>query len=130
MQSTDLTQAGALGDPYGSGVRTVWWVYGVGPVRSRSRIPGGSKAPVTTAVLLETNQKPQAPPPDADYFPLAKGQTLSYRWTNARYLKSPVVEKFVVDAASNGSARFTVASVSGPIKVAGATDTARPSPGS
>ena len=31
-----------------------------------------------------------------------------------------MVEKFVVDAAANGSARFTVASVSGPIKVAGA----------
>src|SRR5882757_3159340 len=24
---TDITQAGAIGDPYGSGVRTVWWVY-------------------------------------------------------------------------------------------------------
>ena len=30
---TDITQAGAIGDPYGSGVRTVWWVYGVGPVK-------------------------------------------------------------------------------------------------
>ncbi len=101
-------------------MRTVWWVYGVGPVKVSFAHTGGSKAPVTTAVLLETNQKPQASPPDANYFPLAKGQTLSYRWTNARHLKSPVVEKFVVDAASNGSARFTVASVSGPIKVAGA----------
>jgi len=119
VQST-ITQAGALGDPYGSGVRTTWWVYGVGPVKVTFAHAGGSKAAVTTAVLLQTNQKPLAPPPDADYFPLAKGQTLSYRWTNTRYLKSPVVEKFVVDAAANGSARFTVASVSGPIKVAGA----------
>jgi hypothetical protein len=119
VQST-ITQAGALGDPYGSGVRTVWWVYGVGPVKVSFAHTGGSKAPVTTAVLLETNQEPQAPPPDANYFPLAKGQTFSYRWTNTRHLKSPVVEKFVVDAASNGTARFTVASVSGPIKVAGA----------
>jgi hypothetical protein len=29
---TDITQAGAIGDPYGSGVRTIWWVAGVGPV--------------------------------------------------------------------------------------------------
>ena len=28
-----ITQAGALGDPFGSGLRTVWWVYGVGPVK-------------------------------------------------------------------------------------------------
>ena len=119
VQST-ITQAGALGDPYGSGVRTTWWVYGVGPVKVSFAHAGGSKAAVTTAVLLQTNQPPQPPPPDANYFPLAKGQTLSYRWTNARYLKSPVVEKFVVDAAANGSARFTVSSVSGPVKVAGA----------
>ena len=76
VQST-ITQAGALGDPYGSGVRTVWWVYGVGPVKITFAHAGGSKAPVTTAVLLETNQKPQAPPPDVNYFPLAKGQTLT-----------------------------------------------------
>ena len=30
---TQITQAGALGDPYGSGLRTTWWVYGVGPVK-------------------------------------------------------------------------------------------------
>ena len=28
---TQIMQAGAIGDPYGSGVRTIWWVYGVGP---------------------------------------------------------------------------------------------------
>lgn len=117
---SNITQAGALGDPYGSGVRTTWWVYGVGPVKVSFQHAGGSDAPVTTTVLLQTNQKPLAPPPDANYFPLAGGQILKYRWTNTRYLKTPVVEKFVVDAAANGSARFTVSSVSGPIKVAGA----------
>ena len=30
---SQITQAGALGDPYGSGERTTWWVYGVGPVK-------------------------------------------------------------------------------------------------
>jgi len=119
IQST-ITQAGALGDPYGSGVRTTWWVYGVGPVKVEFDHAGGSNAPVTTVALAQTNQTPHAPPPDANYFPLTKGQTLTYRWTNARYLKSPVVQRFVVDAASSTSARFRVASVSGPIKVAGA----------
>ena len=31
--SPQITQAGALGDPFGSGMRTVWWVRGVGPVK-------------------------------------------------------------------------------------------------
>ena len=40
---TEVTQAGALGDPYGSGIRTVWWAYGVGPVKiefQHTRRPG------------------------------------------------------------------------------------------
>ena len=37
---SDITQAGALGDPYGSGVRTIWWVYGVGPVKVALRARG------------------------------------------------------------------------------------------
>ena len=68
-----ITQAGALGDPYGSGVRTVWWVYGVGPVKIVFAHTGGANAPVTTSVLHSTNQTPQAPPADANYFPLRKG---------------------------------------------------------
>src|SRR6266540_4178269 len=52
---TDTTQAGALGDPDGSGVRTVWWVYGVGPVKMVFEHAGGSDAPVTTSELQETN---------------------------------------------------------------------------
>ena len=42
---TDITQAGAIGDPYGSGVRTVWWVYGVGPVKIEFQHAGGTDAP-------------------------------------------------------------------------------------
>src|SRR6185312_5610430 len=30
---SQITQAGAIGDPYGSGTRTTWWVYGIGPVK-------------------------------------------------------------------------------------------------
>jgi hypothetical protein len=116
---TTITQAGALGDPYGSGTRTIWWVYGVGPVKIEFQHAGGSHAPVTEVVLQSTNQQPQPPPTDVDYFPFTKGQTLTYRWTNTKHLKKPEVEQFKVDAVANGSARFTVKDVSGPIKLAG-----------
>jgi len=117
---TDVTQAGALGDPYGSGVRTTWWVYGVGPVKVVFRHAGGTGAPVTTAVLQSTNQKPKTPPPDVSYFPLKAGIKGSYRWTNARHLKKPEVQSFKVEQAANGSGRLSVSSVSGPIKTKGA----------
>jgi hypothetical protein len=116
---TEIAQAGALGDPYGSGVRTVWWVYGVGPVKVEFEHAGGAGAPVTTAVLQGTNQTPGSPPTDEVYFPLRKGQTLTYRWTNKKHLPKPEVETFTVDEVVNGSARFTAKSVSGPIKLVG-----------
>src|SRR4029077_309739 len=108
------------GDPYGSGVRTIWWVYGVGPVKIVFTHSGGSGAPVTTSVLQSTNQTAAAPPPDVNYFPLRTGIKGVYRWTNDRHLKKPEVEKFSVDQAANGTAICTVVSVSGPLKVAGA----------
>jgi hypothetical protein len=114
-----VTQAGALGDPYGSGTRTVWWVHGVGPVKMTFRHAGGAGAPLTTSVLESTNQTPTPPPPDANWFPLRKGLALTYSWTNTKHLKKPAVEQFTVDDSATGSARFTVKSVSGPIKVSG-----------
>jgi hypothetical protein len=117
---TEITQAGAIGDPYGSGVRTIWWVYGVGPVKIVFEHAGGVGAPVSTSVLQSTNQLPKPPPPDDDYFPLRKGLAATYRWTNDRYLTRPVVERFAVDDVVNASARFSVKSVSGPMRVAGA----------
>ncbi len=116
---TQITQAGALGDPYGSGLRTTWWVYGVGPVRIQFLHAGGTSASLTTAELQSTNQTPLAPPTDVDYFPLTKGLNLTYRWTNPKHLPTPEVEKFTIDAVANGSGRFTAKSVSGPLKVAG-----------
>jgi hypothetical protein len=116
----NITQAGALGDPYGSGVRTVWWVYGVGPVKVVFDHTGGSNSPVTTSVLVDTNQTPQPPPTDADYFPLVKNKNMTYRWTNTHWLKQPEVEQFSVAAVSNGSAQIVAQSVSGPIKAKGA----------
>jgi hypothetical protein len=116
---TEITQTGALGDPYGSGVRTVWWVWGVGPVKVVFEHAGGSTAPVTTSVLTSTSLQPHDPPSDGDYFPLVKGKVATYRWTNSRYLKQPVVEHITTGAVSNGSGQFSVAAVSGPIKVDG-----------
>ena len=117
---SQITQAGALGDPYGSGVRTTWWVYGVGPVKVVFQHSGGSGAAVTTVVLQSTNQTPQPPPADAAYLPLSVGLKGTYRWTNKRYFNKPEVESWSVDQASNGTAVVKVQSVSGPMKVAGA----------
>lgn len=117
---SQITQAGALGDPYGSGTRTVWWVYGVGPAKIEFDHAGGSSAPVTTAVLDSTNQTPLAPPADENYFPLQQGLSGTYSWTNKRYLKKPEVQTFTVAQAANDSAQVSVKSVSGPIRVNGA----------
>jgi hypothetical protein len=116
---SQITQAGALGDPYGSGIRTVWWVYGVGPVKVEFQ-HAGTNAPLTTSTLVSTNQTAQPPPPDPDYFPLVKGKKLTYRFTNSKYLKKPSVTSFVVDQVANGSARVSAKSVTGPIKLAAA----------
>ncbi|HJS94326.1 MAG TPA: hypothetical protein VJ741_08685 [Solirubrobacteraceae bacterium] len=114
---TNVAQSGALGDPYGSGVRTTWWVYGVGPVRIVFDHSGGNGAPVTTASLLATNLRPMPPPPDADYFPLVQGMTNKYKWTNKKHLSQPEVESVTVSAVANRSSRISVKSVSGPIRV-------------
>ena len=116
---SEVTQAGALGDPYGSGVRTVWWVYGVGPVKVVFEHAGGN-SPITTSVLTSTNQVPKAAPPDTRYFPLEKGAKLKYSWKNSKHLKKASVQEFTVDEVLNGSARFSVKHLSGPIRVAGA----------
>jgi hypothetical protein len=117
---TQITQAGALGDPYGSGVRTTWWVYGVGPVKVEFLHAGGTGAAVTTATLQSTNQTAQTPPPDAAYFPMQAGLKGKYRWTNKRYFKKPEIESFSVDQAASDTAIVKIQSVSGPMKVTGA----------
>jgi hypothetical protein len=116
---TQISQAGALGDPYGSGVRTTWWVYGVGPVKIVFDHSGGAGAPVTTVVLQSTNQTPQTPPSDTNYFPYAASAGGEYSWTNPRHLKKPELEKITFGNSENGTALFNVASVTGPMKVRG-----------
>lgn len=116
---SEITQAGALGDPYGSGVRTVWWVYGVGPVKIVFE-HAGAGSPITTSMLTSTNQVPAAPPPDTRWFPLEKGATATYRWTNSKHMKKPSVQQFTTEEVLNGTARISAKHVSGPIRVAGA----------
>jgi hypothetical protein len=116
---SEVTQAGALGDPYGSGVRTVWWVFGVGPAKIVFEHAGGD-APVSTSVLTSTNLVPKAPPSDVRYFPMTKGAKLRYSWTNTKHMRTASVQEFTVDEVVNESARFSVKHLSGPIRVAGA----------
>lgn len=116
---SEVTQAGAIGDPYGSGIRMVWWVYGVGPVKVTFEHAGGD-SPVATSVLVSTNQTAKPPPPDGRYFPLVKGAKLKYKWTNSKHMKKPSVQEILTDEVANGSARFSVKHLSGPIRVAGA----------
>lgn len=113
---SDVTQAGALGDPYGSGVRTVWWVHGVGPVRVLFRHTRGE---TTQSELVSTNLTPRPAPDPTNYLPVKTGNTAVFRWTNDKHLEQPSVQRFTAAAVDRGSARLDVASRSGPIKVAG-----------
>jgi hypothetical protein len=116
---SEVTQAGALGDPYGTGVRTVWWVWGVGPVKIVFE-HAGADAPLTTAELVSTSLTPKPPPPDQNYFPLVKGRKFRYRWTNSRHMKRASIQDVIIDEVAGGSARLSVKHVRGPIRVAGA----------
>lgn len=113
---SEVTQAGALGDPYGSGVRTVWWVWGVGPVKVDFRHSGGA---VQAAELYSTNLIPRPAPSDANYLPLTVGKSQDYRWRNSRHMKQWSRQRFSVAQVVNNTARLDVKSLSGPIKVAG-----------
>lgn len=114
--ATNIALAGTPGDDYGSGVRTTWWVPGVGPVRVVFDHVDGS---VTSASLLQTNLQPAADPPEQNYFPLQQGLTGRYEWTNSKHLRQPEIEKVTVAVVDNRTARVQVSSVSGPMKVAG-----------
>jgi hypothetical protein len=113
---SQIAVAGSPGDDYGSGSRTIWWVYGVGAVKVEFDHVDGS---VTNAVMTTTNQTPLRPRPDQDYFPLRVGVGGTYQWVNRKHLRTPEVEKVSVAAASNRSARITAKSVSGPLRAAG-----------
>jgi hypothetical protein len=116
---TDLALAGTEDDSYGSGIRTTWWVYGIGPVRVVFNHVDGS---VTTGSLLSTSLMPQPDPADANYFPMTRGLTGTYKWTNNRHIRKPEVERVTVGAVAGSTARFDVKSLSGPIRAAGSYD--------
>jgi len=113
---SDVTQAGALGDPYGSGSRTIWWVYGVGPIKVDFRHTGGE---LSQAQLTATNLRPLAAPPDANWLPLSRGQVMTFRWRNSKHMRRPSKQRFEVTQVLNGTAQVQVKSLSGPIAVSG-----------
>jgi hypothetical protein len=109
-----ITQAGALGDPFGSGLRTVWWVYGVGPVKVIFQHTSGESS---LAQLQTTNLAPLPLPSDANLMPLALGDVSSFRWRNDRHMKRWSRQRFEVRAVANGTSRINVRDTSGPIDV-------------
>jgi hypothetical protein len=114
-----ITQAGALGDPFGSATRTTWWVRGVGPVKIVLNHIGGA---VDHAALQSTNLTPRRAPPDTDYFPLRRGERMDFRWRNSRHLRHWSHQRFRVTQVVNNTARVEVKSRKrhpGPIRVAG-----------
>jgi len=113
---SDITQAGALGDPYGSGVRTVWWVRGVGPVKILFRHTSGE---VGLSELQSTNLTQRVPPPDDNLMPLNRGDSMTFRWRNSRHMRKWSNQRFDVSEVVNNTARVDVKQLSGPINVAG-----------
>lgn len=114
---SNVSQAGALGDPFGTGLRTVWWVRGVGPVRIELRHASGE---TTVSELEATNLVARPLPSDENLFPLSRGQSAVLRWRNSRYMRRWSVQRFSVSSVVNNSARVDVKQVSGPIRVVGA----------
>lgn len=113
---SDITQAGAIGDPYGSGIRTVWWVRGVGPVRIVFRHTGGE---IGRSELMSTNLAPKPAPPDENYLPLQAGDKMLYRWRNSKHMRRYSRQRFTVREVVNNTARVDVESLRGPISLAG-----------
>ena len=112
---SEITQAGAIGDPYGSGVRTVWWVRGVGPVRIVFRHTSGQ---LSEATLQATSLAPLAPPPDENLLPLNRGDVAKFRWRNSKHMRDWSTQRFEVAEVVNNTARVDVKHLSGPINLA------------
>jgi hypothetical protein len=113
---SEVTQGGALGDPFGTGVRTVWWVRGVGPVRIVFRHAGGE---ISEARLQSTTLKPLALPSDQNLLPINRGDKATFRWRNNRHMPKWSRQRFEVTEVVNNTARVDVKSLSGPIQVQG-----------
>ena len=97
---SEVTQAGAIGDPFGSGVRTVYWVRGVGPVLTVFRHAGGE---ISRSELQSTNRAALPLPADDNLLPLNKGDRATYRWRNSRHMKQWSRQQFDVAQVVNNS---------------------------
>lgn len=109
---------GSPGDDYGSGIRYIWWVRGVGPVKVVFDHADSSNS-ISTAVLTQTNLKPEAPLPDANYFPLRQGLSEKYEWTNTKHMRQAEIERVTVESVSNNTAQVEAKSISGPMRAVG-----------
>jgi hypothetical protein len=109
-----IAQAGALGDPFGSGLRTIWWVYGVGPVKVVFQHASGDSS---VATLQQTNLAPLALPDDRNLMPLSVGQTAKFRWRNSKHMKRWSQQTSRIAALANNTARIDVRDTHGPIDV-------------
>ena len=113
---SEITQAGALGDPFGSGLRTVWWAYGVGPVRIVFKHSGGE---TSTSELQSTTLAPLALPHDDNALPFTNASRATFRWRNTRHMRAWSRQRFAVADVLNNTARVDVTSLSGPLDVSG-----------
>jgi hypothetical protein len=116
LVESQITQAGALGDPYGSGVRRVWWVRGIGPVKVDFFHSSGE---TESSELISTNLTRRVPPPDANYLPVNRGDRAVFRWRNSRWMKKWSKQQFDVTDVVNNTSRVDVKRLAGPIAVAG-----------
>jgi hypothetical protein len=113
---SQVTQGGAIGDPFGSGIRTVWWVRGVGPVRIEFRHAGGE---LSRADLQSTSLSPKPLPSDVNLLPLNRGDRAVFRWRNSRHMKKWSRQQFDVMQVVNNTAQVDVKHLSGPVVVVG-----------
>src|SRR3954471_6973669 len=111
---SNVTQAGAIGDPFGTLSRTVYWVRGVGPVRVILRHASGE---TSQADLLSTNLTPRPLPPDTNLLPLNRGEKGTFRWRNSKYMKDWSTQSFEVTDVVNSTARVDFKHVSGPLRL-------------
>ena len=114
---SEVTQAGAIGDPFGTLTRTVYWVRGVGPVRVVLKHASGE---TSSADLTETNLRPKALPSDQNLLPLNRGDKGTLRWRNSKWMKAWSTQSYEVSDVLNSTSRVDVKHVSGPLRVAAA----------
>ena len=116
----EATQAGALGDPYGTGVRTVWWVFGVGPVKMTLRARRRQRCPDHHFGAAGHEPDAEACAGGHQLLPAHQGAEAQVPLDEHEVDQEAVDQQVAtIDEVVNNSARFTFHHVSGPIKVAG-----------